>query len=224
VLDLLLGFVMRSNGNFHPEWGYLAPSSSFIRTARIALIAVVVGGIAGASVVLPLVERPAGEGSVAARTLPRSDEVTSPVITPRAAQMTPQAALQNQTMKPAPTDGSRTASQSDESSNAQPPTSDAAVTEVPLAKAASPASARLYRAPATDKASPQKKATRKVPPRYASRGEHVHADRGPRRPFADQSLFGANVPAEYYPRRGYSRYYGEQRWGDYYSNRVFDYR
>jgi hypothetical protein len=34
----------------------------------------------------------------------------------------------------------------------------------------------------------------------------------------------ANVPAEYYPRRGYSGYYGEQRWGDYYSNGVFDYR
>jgi hypothetical protein len=34
---------MRSTGNFHPEWGYLAPSSNFIRTARTALIAVVVG-------------------------------------------------------------------------------------------------------------------------------------------------------------------------------------
>jgi hypothetical protein len=48
--------------------------------------------------------------------------------------MTPQASLQNQTRKPAPTDGSRTASQSNASSNAQPPTSDAAVTEVPLQK------------------------------------------------------------------------------------------
>jgi hypothetical protein len=214
---------MRSSGNFHPEWGYFAPSSNFVRTARIALVAVVVGVIAGASVVLPLLERPAVEGSVAARTLRRSDEVASvPVITPPTAQMTPQAALQDQTMKPAQTDGSRTASQSRASSNAQ--TSGAVVTEVPPAKAASPASARLYRAPATDKASAQKKATRKVPLRYASRGEHVHDDRGPRRPFEDQSLFGANVPAEYYPRRGYSGYYGGQRWGDYYSNGVFDYR
>ena len=98
------------------------------------------------------------------------------------------------------------------------------MTEVPPAKAASPASARLYRAPGTDKASAQKIATRKVPPRYAPRGEHVHGDRGPRRPFEDHSLLGANVPAEYYPRRGYSGYYGEQRWGDYYSNGVFDYR
>ena len=59
---------MRSTGNFHPEWGYLAPSSNFIRTARTALIAVVVGGIAGAIVVLPLVERPAGNAARGAHT------------------------------------------------------------------------------------------------------------------------------------------------------------
>ena len=209
---------MRSTGNFHPEWGYLAPSSSFIRTARTALFAVVVGGIAGAAVVLPLVERPAGESSVAARTLVAS----APVDTLRAAQITPQAAIQDQPMKPASTDGSRSASQSSVSSNAQPLTSGAAVAEVPPAKAASPAKARFYRAPAPA----QKNATRKLQPtsRYASRDQHVHGDRGPRRPFEDQSLFGANVPAEYYPRRGYGGYYGQQRWGDYYPNGGFDYR
>ena len=209
---------MRSTGNFHPEWGYLAPSANFIRTARTALIAVVVGGIAGASVVLPLVERPAGESSVAARALVAS----VPVDTPRAAQITPRRSAH----KSAPTDGSRSASQSSASSNAPPPTSGAAVAEVPPAKAASPAKARFYRAPAMDKASAQKRATRKFQPtsRYASRGEHVHGDRGPRRPIEDQSLFGANVPAEYYPRRGYGGYYGEQRWGDYYPNGGFDYR
>ena len=73
----------------------LAPSANFIRTARTALIAVVVGEIAGASVVLPLVERPAGESSVAARTLVAS----VPVDTPRAAQISPQAAIQDQPMK-----------------------------------------------------------------------------------------------------------------------------
>jgi hypothetical protein len=60
---LPLSFVMRSARNFHPEWGYLAPSPNFIRTARIVLIAVAVGGIAGASVVLSLAERPTGEAS-----------------------------------------------------------------------------------------------------------------------------------------------------------------
>ena len=66
---------MRYNPNFHPEWGYLAPAPNFIRTARIVFIAVAVGGIAGAGVVLSLVERPVGETSVAARTLARPVEV-----------------------------------------------------------------------------------------------------------------------------------------------------
>ena len=215
---------MRSNGNFHAEWGYLAPSSNFIRTARIALVAVVLGGIAGAGVVLTLVERPPRESSVAARTLPRDEGVASvPIVTPRAAQMTPQAVVQDQPTSPAPIDES--GSRSSASPNSQPPTSGIAV-EVPPAKAVSPARARFYRAPVTDRAPTQKKATRKFQPtsRYASRGEHVYGDRGPRRPFEDQSLFGANVPAEYYPRRGYGGYYGEQRWGDYYPNGGFDYR
>ena len=30
---------MRFAGNFHPEWGYLAPAPSFLRTARVALVA-----------------------------------------------------------------------------------------------------------------------------------------------------------------------------------------
>jgi hypothetical protein len=217
---------MRSTRNFHPEWGYLAPSANFIRTARISLIAVVVGGIAGASIVLPLVERPADEISVAARTLSRPGEGASvPVGTPPT-QVKMQAAIQDQPMKPVPTDGSRTASQSSASSSAQSPTSGAAVAEVPAAGPASPAKARSYQAPAADKAPVQRKATKKLHPksRYASRGEHVNGDSGPRRPFDDQSLFGANVPAEYYPRRGYGGYYREQRWGDYYPNGGFDYR
>ena len=52
---------MRYDANFHPEWGYLAPSPNFVRTARIVFIAVAVGGMAGAGVVLSLVERPVGE-------------------------------------------------------------------------------------------------------------------------------------------------------------------
>jgi hypothetical protein len=36
---------------FHPEWGYLAPAPSFIRTARVVLAATNVGAIAGAGVV-----------------------------------------------------------------------------------------------------------------------------------------------------------------------------
>ena len=63
---------MRSAGNFSREWGYLAPAPSFMRTARIVLVATAVGATAGAAVVLALVDRPAAEGnktSVAAHTI-----------------------------------------------------------------------------------------------------------------------------------------------------------
>jgi hypothetical protein len=124
---------MRSTGNFHPEWGYLAPAPNFIRTARIVFIAVAVGGMAGASVVFSLVEWPVGETSVAARTLVRPVEAASvPVGIPRAAQVNTQAPIQNQPTKPAPTDGSRAAS----GSSTQPSTSIAAPAEVPAAGAA----------------------------------------------------------------------------------------
>ena len=53
---------MRSAGNFSPEWGYLAPAPSFMRTARIVLVATAIGATAGAGVVLSLVDRPAAEG------------------------------------------------------------------------------------------------------------------------------------------------------------------
>jgi hypothetical protein len=217
---------MRSTRNFHPEWGYLAPSANFIRTARISLIAVVVGGIAGASIVLPLVDRPADEISVAARTLSRPGEDASVPVGTARTPVKMQAAIQDQTVKPqpmnpAPMDGSRMASESSARLTAQPPTSGAVGAEVP-ASAASPADAGSYQGPAPV----QKKATRKPHPtlRYASRGERLKGDRGSRRPFDDQSLFSANVPAEYYPRRGYGGYYRVQRWGDYYPNGGFDYR
>ena len=52
---------MRSAGNFHPEWGYLAPAPSFMRTVRIAVVATAIGATAGAGVVVSLVERPAAD-------------------------------------------------------------------------------------------------------------------------------------------------------------------
>jgi len=55
---------MRFAGNFHPEWGYLAPAPNFMRTARIVAVATAIGATAGAAVVLSLVERPA-PGAVA---------------------------------------------------------------------------------------------------------------------------------------------------------------
>ena len=63
---------MRSAGNFHPEWGYLAPAPSFMRTLRITLVATAIGATAGAVVVVSLVARPASgtaDSSIAAHAL-----------------------------------------------------------------------------------------------------------------------------------------------------------
>jgi len=63
---------MRSAGNFHPEWGYLAPAPSFMRTLRIALVATAIGATAGAVVVVSLVARPGSgtaDSSIAAHAL-----------------------------------------------------------------------------------------------------------------------------------------------------------
>lgn len=48
---------MRSSGNFNSEWGYLAPAPSFMRTARVVLVATAIGAIAGAAVVVSLIDR-----------------------------------------------------------------------------------------------------------------------------------------------------------------------
>lgn len=75
---------MRSAGNFHPEWGYLAPAPSFMRTARIALVATAIGATAGIVVVVSLVDRPGSETdntSIAAHALVISAPViTSPIL------------------------------------------------------------------------------------------------------------------------------------------------
>lgn len=61
---------MRSAGNFHPEWGYLAPTPSFVRTLRIVLVATAIGATAGAGVVVSMLpHRASGTNSIAAHAL-----------------------------------------------------------------------------------------------------------------------------------------------------------
>ena len=60
---------MRPAANFNPEWGYLAPAPNFMRTLRIVVVAAAVGATGGAAVVFSLIDRPAAEVSVAARTM-----------------------------------------------------------------------------------------------------------------------------------------------------------
>jgi hypothetical protein len=71
---------MRSAGNFHPEWGYLAPAPSFVRTLRIVLVATAIGATAGAAVVVSLVARPgssSADSSIAAHALVAAPAVHS---------------------------------------------------------------------------------------------------------------------------------------------------
>jgi hypothetical protein len=67
---------MHDSTNFHPEWGYLAPAPSFIRKARVVLVAVAVGATM-AGVAFSRVSHQAAETSVAARTLVRPIEGAS---------------------------------------------------------------------------------------------------------------------------------------------------
>jgi hypothetical protein len=69
---------MRLAGNSHPEWGYLAPAPSFLRTARNVIVATAIGASAGAAVVFSLVDRPdsGASVSVAARTLAPAETVS----------------------------------------------------------------------------------------------------------------------------------------------------
>ena len=76
--------------NFHPEWGYLAPAPSFLRTTRAVLAATAVGLIAGGGVVFSLAGQSVGQTSVAERTLVRPiPPVSTSVSAPQAAQLNP---------------------------------------------------------------------------------------------------------------------------------------
>jgi hypothetical protein len=67
---------MRSAGNFSPEWGYLSPTPSFMRTVRVVLVATAIGATAGAGVVVSLIDRPATDGEKTALA-PHAIVVTS---------------------------------------------------------------------------------------------------------------------------------------------------
>jgi hypothetical protein len=85
---------MRFAGNFHPEWGYLAPAPNFMRTARVVVVATAIGATAGAAVVLSLAERSApgavtdaGKTLVVVHSLVQPAEAAAPATAPIAAAM-----------------------------------------------------------------------------------------------------------------------------------------
>jgi hypothetical protein len=175
---------MHFAGNFHPEWGYLAPAPGFVHTARIVLFAAVVGATAGAGVVLSLIGRPAaevGDSSVAARTLARPvDSASAPVGAPQPVQANRQAGIKNQPTKPLTPDGDGgvlAASESSASSTAQPPAVITALAGESGATDASLAQIRNQTTTAADAAPVQKKTTKKhrVASRYTSGGDNATA-------------------------------------------------
>jgi hypothetical protein len=50
--------------NVNPEWGYVAPAPSVMRTARLIAVAAIVGASAGAATVFSLLDRPIAQESV----------------------------------------------------------------------------------------------------------------------------------------------------------------
>jgi hypothetical protein len=63
---------MHRAGNLNLEWGFLAPAPSFLRTARLVVVATAIGATTSAAVVFALLRQPAAEESIAARTLVQS--------------------------------------------------------------------------------------------------------------------------------------------------------
>jgi hypothetical protein len=87
---------MRFAGNFHPEWGYLAPAPNFMRTARVVVVATAIGATAGAAVVLSLAERSApgsvtdaGKTLVVVHSLVQPAEAAAPATAAPVATATP---------------------------------------------------------------------------------------------------------------------------------------
>lgn len=77
---------MRSAGNFSPEWGYLAPAPSMLRTVRVVLVATAIGATAGAGVVLSLIDRPTGDAdrvAVAAHAIVTSAQAAPAIESPK---------------------------------------------------------------------------------------------------------------------------------------------
>ena len=189
---------MRYNPSFHPEWGYLAPAPSFIRTVRMVFIATAVGAAVGAGVGFSWKGR---GSSVAARTLVQPMKAApTPANTPAQVPNEPRAS---------PTTGAKEGI--------------AALSEVPAATD-EPATA-VTAAPATTtnqtavKAPIKKRATTKpnVTRRYASRHESLGLVPGEysRRRSTDEYRVSGARGGYYRESRHWGGYYGDGGGGPY---------
>lgn len=211
---------MRSAGNFHPEWGYLAPAPSFMRSVRIALVATVIGATAGAAVVVSLVDRPGAtedNSSIAAHALVTS---TAPVVTAPTVAALPlgQAAATAVAQvaaaaKPQPTLQAKQASAAPQKSKpglqatSTPAISASAVPEEP--KPGVPADSTPLAAASTSKADTGPAAATPPPP---SARETVLRDRAPPAEAAPVIATDTAAPSSAIKRRRAESYLARRRW------------
>jgi hypothetical protein len=192
---------MRNTANFHPEWGYLAPAPSFIRTARVVLVATVVGATVGAGVVFSWVSHQAPEPSVGARTLVRPLEAASARAN-TSAEAT-QGNAPSLTEKRSLTVNSRSADaatkEASASSTTRPPDGITALAEAPAATEG-PSTATIAAPPTAAKEPALNIAPSK---RKAMKNSNVTW----RFALRDQPL--GLAPGEYYKRRSSGGYYGD---------------
>jgi hypothetical protein len=193
---------MRHAGNFNPEWGYLAPAPSFLRTARVVVVAAVIGATAGAAVVFSLVDRPAAEESVAARTLvqpvasafvPTVTQLQAEELQASPPQPVALSGARGQPAKPRAANAHAVTSGASESSTpsaTQHPASAAVLAEAPALTDIPPALAATDTALAPDGTPAQKKAAKK--PRYTWRNV-PRSDQGARWPLALLRPLGART-------------------------------
>jgi hypothetical protein len=197
---------MRDTANFHPEWGYLAPAPSFIRTARVVLVATAVGAIAGAGVVFSLVGHPSSQTSVALQTLPQPAEQLTSTLPPLAQAKVSPSTSQSPLQK-----------ESEPSLSAYGQLAGEAATN-PKTGPAAPA------APA-DQPSPLAAPSPRDPPEKTAVAPPVEGAEAPAaspEQVKKRAMKKPNVTSRYASRGGY--YSDSGRWGGYYGDRGWRYR
>ena len=140
---------MRSGGNFNPEWGYLAPAPSFMRTARIVVVATAIGATAGAGVVLTLagsgnnpgLQADAGKSLVVVRSLVQPAQAATTTTEPRVASVAPAAPVETPVVTPQPLQATAPPQQaSTPPQTSAPPQSSSLTPPPPAAQVSAPSS------------------------------------------------------------------------------------
>jgi hypothetical protein len=208
--------------NVNPEWGYIAPAPSVMRTARLIAIATIIGATGGAAAVFSLLDRPLAEETVAARTLVAL-EAKRPAITSTSVavqqptepqQVEPPAEVQNE-QKATPASGGGAPAQPSElatSSTPQHPPSAAALAEAPAMKE-SPSAQTFNDTIAVEPAPAPALKLQSKKPRVTSRTA------APRRDAWGYDGYFDRPRNTYEPRYGYEARYGSRgssAWAPYY--------